>query len=171
MAHRLTSGLSPKCETPHGHNEYIEVFLKGKEDVALDLNANMVMLFEKSKGKWHRFIDDFVDHALQLNVNDPLIGYFEKNEKEKLARILTTLGDPTTEMLSACLMSKLQAFLDGENLPLDCTKILLEETPTNMVCLEGVRAFSKYLPPTNQEKLYWWERDDFTINDFAQNQT
>ena len=112
MAHRLISGASVKCSVPHGHNEFIRVFLQSSSSAfRLDGKENMVMLFEDIKRQWHFFIDNHVDHAFQMNESDPLLKFFEKEEPAKLSRLLLTPGDPTTEMLCACLMSKMQAFL------------------------------------------------------------
>ncbi len=165
MAHRLISGSSKKCSVPHGHNEMIRVFLQAKQSKPLDGHQNMVEIFENLKKKWHDFIDNHIDHAFQLSQKDPLINFFKDKEKETLKRIVITPGDPTTEMLCACLMSKLQVFLDGEGLFVNCTKIEIEETPTNMVSLQGEKVYLHYLP-TGSNKTAWWTRNDFSINDF-----
>lgn len=167
MAHRLISGLSPKCSVPHGHNEYVEVTMVAKEEKQLDGNVNMVELFGRAKDKWHRFIDEKIDHSLQLSDKDPLLDFFLKQEPEKLGKIVVLPGDPTTEMLCACFMSKVQKILDDENRGLVCRKVSIEETPTNTVVLEGAYAYEKYLPANLSSGKKWWERSDFSINDFS----
>lgn len=166
MAHRLISGLSPKCSIPHGHNEYVEVTLAAKKEKMLDGLVNMVELFETAKKRWHRFVDEKVDHSFQLSDKDPLLIFFQQNEPERLKKILVMPGDPTTEMLCACFMSKIQHFLDETANNLVCLGVKIEETPTNSVFLTGVRAYEKYLPLKQSEKKSWWERPDFSINDF-----
>jgi len=99
--------------------------------------ANMVEPFEIAKAHWHRWIDEQVDHALQLSDGDPLIGYFRNHEPDRLARLLVTPGDPTTEMLAACFMAKLNAFLAKDGSDLRCVEVVVEETPTNTVTFAG----------------------------------
>ena len=161
MAHRLISGCSPKCETPHGHNEFVLVELQKREDVALDGNQNMVEVFANCKNLWHKWIDDYVDHAFQLNSQDKIIHFFEQNEPEKLGRLLITPGDPSTEMLCALFQAKLSAFL-GATTDLHAYSITIEETPTNTAKIEGIDAWKLHLPDSNS---HWWCRADMTIND------
>ena len=163
MAHRLISGCSPKCETPHGHNEFVYVELQKKEDVALDGDQNMVEVFANCKALWHKWIDNHVDHAFQLNSNDPLIDFFREHEPEKLSRLLITPGDPSTEMLCALFQAKLTAFLSSTT-DLLVHSVTIEETPTNTAKIEGVDAWKKHLGDSD---VHWWCRDDMSINDFS----
>lgn len=162
MAHRLLSGKSPKCSIPHGHNEYIRVSLVSIKDTSLSKHDNMVANFADVKNCWHKFIDDKLDHCLQLSSKDPLIGYFKTNEIEQLKRILVCPGDPTTEILCACLMSKLDKLLINLNSPLRCIELEIQETPTNTVILTGLKAYEDHLPDGN----FWWGRSDQSINEF-----
>ena len=168
MAHRLNSDLSPKCSVPHGHNEFVSVFLEATSPKPLDGKHNMITLFEDAKHRWHAFVDGTLDHSFHLAEDDPLVHYFQKNEPKYLPRLLLTPGDPTTEILCACLMSKVQAFLTAAAVPLKCVKITLEETPTNTVTLSGEAAYTKVLPPKRMERTHplpWWCRPDDSIND------
>lgn len=164
MAHRLISGRSRKCMTPHGHNEIVSVRLAPKNPERLDGAANMVESFEQAKGQWHRWIDEHVDHALQLSEDDPLIAYFLEREPEIAPRLLVCPGDPTTEALAACFMAKLTAFLEADGGRLTCVELSIEETPTNRVTLTApadvlpLRARKPGMAP-------WWERADMSIND------
>lgn len=160
MAHRLIAGSSDKCATPHGHNEIVTVHL---QPVRLDVlcgQVNMVESFERAKSTWHSWIDNHVDHALQLSHTDPILDWFRMSEPQRLSRILITQGDPTTEMLSVCMMSKLNAFLAADGGRLQCVTIEIEETPTNTVRLTGPAA--DHFPPTERS---WWTRADMSIND------
>ncbi|QCE34823.1 6-carboxytetrahydropterin synthase [Acetobacteraceae bacterium] len=168
MAHRLISGSSPCCAIPHGHNEYVTVFLakgpnhKGEK---LDGHENMLLAFAEAKSRWHHFIDAHVDHVFQLSDKDPLLNFFQKEEPERLQRIMVTPGDPTTEMLATLLLSKLNAFLKEAGGLLSAKSIHIQETPTNAVRFEGnPQDFLPNLP--KKEKGYWWERADNSISDF-----
>lgn len=156
MAHRFTSGASPTCATPHGHNEDVTVELVAKSPVALDQRQNMVAEFGAVKKRWHRFIDRRVDHALQLSEHDPFLAIAREHFPEW--RLVVTPGDPTTELMATLLMAKCQAFLDDEELPLRCRRVLLEETPTNAVAFEG--HWREVL-----DRDGWWSRADNTTSD------
>jgi len=162
MGHRLIVGSSEKCSIPHGHNEIVTVTLRAAVPAALDAGANMVEPFERAKAVWHRWIDEHVDHALQLGEGDPLLGWFKAHEPHQLRRILVTQGDPTSEMLACCMMAKLNAFLDDDGGRLVCAEIRLEETPTNTVSFAGDPL--AFLP---RQTHAWWRRADMSINDLA----
>ena len=161
MAHRLISGKSKKCATPHGHNEFIRVYLQCHDPNALNHLDNMLINFADAKKKWHQFIDEHLDHTFQLGLADPMLAFFKDTQPELLKRIVITPGDPTTEMLCACLMSKLDHLLAGLKVNLYCSRFEIEETPTNTVILSGHQAYIPHLPQGN----HWWQRDDFSIND------
>lgn len=160
MAHRLISGCSPKCAIPHGHNEFVRVFLEVKETSTLDNKNNMIATFADAKTTWHQFVDDRLDHSFQISEDDPILSFFQKKEPILLERIITTPGDPTTEIMCACLMAKLSRFLEHAKSKLQCTRIELEETPTNTVILQGEGAYKTHLPDGD----FWWNRHDFSIN-------
>jgi 6-pyruvoyltetrahydropterin/6-carboxytetrahydropterin synthase len=162
MAHRLIAGPSAKCATPHGHNEFVQVRIQAVDPQSLDGHVNMVETFERAKSTWHRWIDEHVDHCLQLSDSDPLLDWFQAHEPATLARILVTPGDPTTEMLAACMMAKLNAILLAEGGKLRCVHIQIEETPTNTVSFEGDPL--AVLPRTTWSGA-WWLRADMSIND------
>ncbi|MBV1823296.1 6-pyruvoyl trahydropterin synthase family protein [Komagataeibacter oboediens] len=163
MAHRLLAGESERCALPHGHNEYIRAHLRATAPTALDGHANMVMPFQRAKGVWHGFIDDHVDHALQLAEDDPLLAWFTHNEPQRAQRILVTPGDPTTELLACLLMAKLNAFLAADGGALTCASIEIEETPTNTVRYSGDPL--AVLPCPRPAPQCWWRRPDMTLSD------
>ncbi len=162
MAHRFLSDVSPKCMTPHGHNETVTVRLAGAGSFRFG-GANMEAPFEAAKGRWKTWIDMHVDHAFQLNAADPLIGYFRDHEPARLTRLMTFPGDPTTEALAAAFWLKLQAFLSADDLPFTVTELRVEETPTNAVILtrDTFDAEACGLPAAA-----WPRRADWSINDF-----
>jgi 6-pyruvoyltetrahydropterin/6-carboxytetrahydropterin synthase len=161
MGHRLRRS-ERKCAIPHGHNEVVRVSLQGPETKRLDGASNDLAPFGAAKGRWHAWIDGQVDHALQLDEADPLIGYFRQHEPEMLDRIMTFPGDPTTELLAACFAAKANAILADEGLGLTCSRVEIEETPTNTVVFEGDPA--NVLPVVGGRDA-WWARPDDSIND------
>jgi 6-pyruvoyltetrahydropterin/6-carboxytetrahydropterin synthase len=167
MAHRLLAGRSRKCMVPHGHNEIVTARLVAVRPGRLDGEANMVEPFAEAKGLWHRWIDDHVDHAFQLSDTDPLLDYFRQREPELAERILVCPGDPTTEVLAACFMAKLSAFLTAAGGRLECVELSVEETPTNRVTFSGPAAAALPLRPAESDFVPWWERADMSINDLG----
>lgn len=168
MAHRLLAEGRGKCAIPHGHNEVVVVKLEAIAARRLDGAGNVVEPFESAKARWHCWIDEAVDHALQLSDSDPLIDFFREQEPGRLTRLLVTPGDPTTELLAACFMAKLNAFLADDGGRLRCVEVTIEETPTNSVVFAGdpfdflpSRASCGNRPP-------WWRRPDMTINDLGE---
>lgn len=161
MAHRLLADPTSKCIVPHGHNEFVTVRLEPVAQFRFG-GANAEAPFEAVKGRWHAWIDGAVDHALQLNEADPLIGYFRERESQRLERIMTFAGDPTTEALAACFWLKLSAFLAAEALPFAVSEVRVEETPTNAVVLTRASFDSSSCrhPPGR-----WPLRADMSIND------
>lgn len=131
MAHRLISGLSEKCAIPHGHNEIVTATLRAGSPAPLDGAIDMVEPFEQAKATWHRWIHEHIDHSLHLSAADPLLNWFATHEPHRLNRILVTPGDPTTEVLTVCMMAKLNAFLRADGGRLICDSIAVEETPAN----------------------------------------
>jgi 6-pyruvoyltetrahydropterin/6-carboxytetrahydropterin synthase len=163
MGHRLILGASEGCALPHGHNETVTVRLEATCPVRLDGAANMVLPFARAKATWHRWIDERLDHALQLGEDDPLLGWFALHEPARAARIVVTPGDPTTELMTCLMMAKLGAFLEAEGGTLRCAEIRLEETPTNAVAFDGDPL--AMLPATREAGRCWWRRPDMSIAD------
>jgi 6-pyruvoyltetrahydropterin/6-carboxytetrahydropterin synthase len=153
-----------RSAVPHGHNEIVTIRLRAVASSRLDGIANMVEPFERAKTIWHRWIDNNVDHALQLSENDPLLDWFAAHEPQRLRRILVTPGDPTTEVLACCMMAKISAFLAADGGRLSCAEIRIEETPTNAVTFDGSPATFLPMPETIRS---WWHRADMSINDLG----
>ncbi|MBO6933859.1 MAG: 6-carboxytetrahydropterin synthase [Deltaproteobacteria bacterium] len=156
MAHRLTSGAAAKCATPHGHDEYVTVELVSAEPRALDGDANMLVEFGRAKSRWHRFVDERLDHGFQLSTTDPLLAIAKERFGEW--RLIVTPGDPTTELMAALLAAKCQAILDDElDGALRVRRLTLQETPTNSVVFEGDPR--EVLPAGDG---WWWRADEST---------
>jgi len=161
MGHRLIAGGSETCALPHGHNELVTVHLRAARPAPLDGHANMVLPFERAKARWHRFVDERLDHALQLGEADPLLGWFREHEPTRAERIVVTPGDPTTELMACLLMAKLGAILQAEGDVLHAAAIIIEETPTNSVAFEGDPL--PMLPADRPAERCWWRRADMSI--------
>jgi 6-pyruvoyltetrahydropterin/6-carboxytetrahydropterin synthase len=162
-AHRFVedSNRASKCAQPHGHTWWIEVTL-AKEVSELSKDANILVTFETAKKQWHTWIDEHVDHCLKLNSKDPLVDFI-RNDNPK-GRLLITPGDPTTEILTVIFKAKLEAFLKADGLGLYCKSVKIDETQTNSIVFSGASA--PYLPIDPTGSAYWWNRADFTTNDF-----
>ena len=165
MGHRLILGASERCALPHGHNETVTVRLQATRPARLDGAANMVLPFARAKATWHRWIDERLDHALQLGETDPLLAWFLAHEPARAARILVTPGDPTTELMACLMMAKLGAFLEADGGLLRCVEIRLEETPTNSVTFDGDPW--SMLPSPRIPAPRWWQRPDLSIADLS----
>ena len=159
MAHRLLSGAAPRCSVPHGHNEVVVVEIVASDERTLNPSTNMLAEFSVVKKRWFQWIDKTVDHSFHIADSDPLIAYFRDHEPETLARCLITPGDPTTEILAACFMAKLNVFLSGQGLA--CSRMTIHETPTNSVVFAGDPS------PVLPDGDYWWWRQDDAINEFV----
>jgi 6-pyruvoyltetrahydropterin/6-carboxytetrahydropterin synthase len=166
-AHRFLGTASEQCRTPHGHNWFVRITVIADEPVALDADRNMLGEFKKTKTEWHRFVDERIDHSFQLNGKDPLIDWFRTHEPARLDHILTTPGDPTTEMLAVLWQCKAQTILSTAGTGLLVSEVHLEETPTNSVSVIGAHAYREHLPATLPDgRPPWWMRADSSINDF-----
>lgn len=163
MGHRLIHGASESCALPHGHNEFVTVRLKSTAPARLDGHANMPVSFQTAKQTWHRFVDERLDHALQLAGDDPLLAWFKAHEPTRAARIVVTPGDPTTELMTCLLMAKVNAFLLAEGGVLRCSELSIEETPTNTVSFDGDPA--DFIPHSSSGQTHWWNRPDMSISD------
>ncbi len=165
MSHRLFNLKNSKCFVPHGHNEFVKVHLVSDGDDALDGISNMTNKFETLKKTWHNWIDNAVDHSMQMTAADPLLDYFKEKEPENLKHLLITPGDPTTEVLAACFFSKINAFLRHEKLLMKCVRLEIEETPTNTVVFHGDPKKAISCAQYDGPEIPWWERPDMSIND------
>lgn len=158
MAHRLLTDSSGKCLTPHGHDEVVTVTLRPLQPMDFG-GSNMTAAFEKAKGRWHGWIDSCVDHAFQLNLADPLLAYFKAQEPERLPRIMTFEGDPTTEALAIAFLRKLTAFLEADGL-FAAEAVKVQETPTNACSLTAADLAAIDWSPGG-----WARRADDSLND------
>ena len=92
-----------KCRFPHGHTRKVELVLEAE---ALDGN-DMVCDFKAVKGAVGEFLDQF-DHAMCMNVEDPMYPQMKKQYGE---RVIGFEKDPTTEVLARIIHDHLQTQL------------------------------------------------------------
>jgi 6-pyruvoyltetrahydropterin/6-carboxytetrahydropterin synthase len=93
-----------KCRFPHGHSRKIELVL---EAAALDGN-DMVCDFKAVKAVIGEYLAQF-DHAMCMNVADPMFGEMKKRYGEQIIGFEQV--DPTTEVLAKTVCDCLQARL------------------------------------------------------------
>ncbi len=162
-AHRLIEGENGNtiCAQPHGHTWQIRAHLSPTSDVRLNNQENTIALFSKVKKDWHNFIDNHIDHSFIFNHRDPLLDFMR--EQLPGGRHVVVPGDPTTEIVSVVLKSKLDAILKVSGLELMCESMEVNETQTNCVTFSG-NPFEQ-LPKGSNPETYWWNRPDMTTND------
>ena len=165
MAHRLIADATSRCAVPHGHNEYVKVALEPTTEIEFG-GSNYAASFAQLKTRWHGFVDRSLDHAFQLNLTDPLLGYFKEHEAHRLNQVLTMDGDPTTEALVIALWRKLEAIIAAEGLPFRLAELAIEETPTNTVLARGLTEAERAWPLAG-----WCDRADNSINDILPPET
>lgn len=165
MAHRLIADATSRCAVPHGHNEFVRVTLEPTAEIDFG-GSNYAASFARLKSRWHGFVDRSLDHAFQLNLDDPLLGFFQQHEPHRLNQVLTIDGDPTTEALVIALWRKLEAILADEALPFRLAELAIEETPTNTVLSRGLSAAERAWSPGA-----WCDRADNSINDLLPAET
>ncbi len=90
-----------KCRFPHGHTRKIELVLEAD---ALDSN-DMVCDFKAVKTMVGEYLDRF-DHAMCMNVDDPMFAVMKKQYGEQI--IGFEQQDPTTEVLAKVVCDHLQ---------------------------------------------------------------
>ena len=97
-----------KCRFPHGHTRKVELIL---EAVALDGN-DMVCDFKAVKNMVGDYLDRF-DHAMCMNVADPMYAEMKKRYGEQIIGFEQV--DPTTEVLAKVIFGHLQHELGGND--------------------------------------------------------
>jgi 6-pyruvoyltetrahydropterin/6-carboxytetrahydropterin synthase len=122
-SHRLLH-YQGKCRNLHGHRFRVEVWITGQTDPA----SQILMDYDLIKTVIERF-----DHQVILNEIDPLVDCLTRFQT-----VITTPGDPTSEMIASRIRDLLQAEppLNGPGAQL--TRIRVWESPT--CCAEIIYA-------------------------------
>ena len=151
-AHRFTDASS-KCSTPHGHTWWTTLTLEhSSSDINLD--KNFATDFKDLKSGWKKFIDNELDHHFFLNADDTLANYLFETEPN--LNIKLTPGDPTTEVLAALFFRKAEGLLKNFN-HVTVSSLLLEETPTNSICINKKDADQLIERLELKQKSKWWQ--------------
>jgi 6-pyruvoyltetrahydropterin/6-carboxytetrahydropterin synthase len=114
-SHRLLH-YQGKCANLHGHRWKIEVWIEGEPDaktgILLDYNV-----IKEAIGKY--------DHQIILNCDDPMVACIEKFQ-----HVLTTPGDPTSELLARIFKEDLDGICLVQRIAAHVIKIRVWESPT-----------------------------------------
>jgi len=113
-SHRLLH-YQGKCANLHGHRWKIEVWIEGEPDaktgILLDYNV-----IKEAIGKY--------DHQIILNGDDPMVECIEKFQ-----HVLTTPGDPTSELLARIFKRDLDDICLKQHISAHVIKIRVWESP------------------------------------------
>lgn len=163
FARRFLSGTSEKHAMPHGFEASVTIVLAETVTVELDGKTNKTEIFDQVKAIWTHWVDKAVDGAMQCSEADPLLAFFAQYEPQRLGQIMQMPGDPTTELLACCMMAKIKAFLQKDQIPLDCLQLQIEAPAKNILTFTGDPAAS--IPQIHNTDP-WWNRPDMSINNF-----
>ncbi len=113
-SHRLLH-YKGKCANLHGHRWKVEVWIEGEPDattgILLDYN-----IIKQAIGKY--------DHQIILNRDDPMAACIEKFQ-----HVLTTPGDPTSELLARIFKEDLDGICHAQDIEAHVIKIRVWESP------------------------------------------
>ncbi len=114
-SHRLLH-YKGKCASLHGHRWKAEVWIAGEPD------ATTGILIDYNTIK--QIIEKF-DHQILLNAADPMVACIEKFQ-----RVITTPGEPTSELLAALIRDELNEHCRAHQITAKVTKVRVWESPT-----------------------------------------
>ena len=115
-SHRLLH-YQGKCANLHGHRWKIEVWVEGEPDsrtnILIDYNT-----IKEIVGKY--------DHQTILNAEDPMVPFIEKFQP-----VITTPGDPTSELLALLIRKELYAYCKIHGIDVTIPRIRVWESPNS----------------------------------------
>jgi 6-pyruvoyltetrahydropterin/6-carboxytetrahydropterin synthase len=114
-SHRLLH-YQGKCAQLHGHRWKVEVWLEGIVDQVTGILADYNMIREA--------IEQY-DHQVILNRDDPMVACLQQFQA-----VITTPGDPTSELLAYLLMDQINTTCNATGLDARVVKIRVWESPT-----------------------------------------
>jgi len=114
-SHRLLHYVG-KCNCLHGHRWKVEVWIEG------DINEKTKIVVDYCIIK--KLIEKF-DHQVILNKDDPMVMCLEKFQKP-----VTTIGDPTSELLAFTIKKMLNNEPEMKSNHAKIQKIRVWESPT-----------------------------------------
>ena len=115
-SHRLLH-YQGKCANLHGHRWKVEVWMEGEPDPATQILIDYSLI--------KKVIDKY-DHQIILNRDDPMVACMEKFQ-----HVITTPGDPTSELIAAIIRDDLYAVCRERNIRATVPKIRVWESPTS----------------------------------------
>ena len=121
-SHRLLH-YAGKCHNLHGHRWKVEVWIEGGPDPV----SCIVLDYARIKQVVQRF-----DHQIVLNEADPMVAAIEAFHP-----VITTRGDPTSELLAKIIADDLDAECRNARVAARVTSIRVWESPN--ACAELVR--------------------------------
>jgi 6-pyruvoyltetrahydropterin/6-carboxytetrahydropterin synthase len=115
-SHRLLH-YKGKCANLHGHRWKVEVWIEGEPDVTTKIliDYNLIKL---TIGKY--------DHQIILNRDDPMVPCIEKFQ-----HVMTTPGDPTSELLAVLIRDDLYEVCRAQGIQAAIPKIRVWESPNS----------------------------------------
>ncbi len=113
-SHRLLH-YQGKCANLHGHRWKVEVWIEGEPDAT----TNILIDYNTIKQIIERF-----DHQIILNRDDPMVPCIEKFQQ-----VMTTPGDPTSELLAVVFKDDLNKACKSQGINAKVTKIRVWESP------------------------------------------
>jgi 6-pyruvoyltetrahydropterin/6-carboxytetrahydropterin synthase len=114
-SHRLLH-YQGKCHNLHGHRWKVEIRITG----SVDEQTNILVDYNEIKKVVNRF-----DHQIILNEKDPMVPRIEEFHP-----VITTPGDPTSELLAALIRDAIEAeyATSGRNIRVESIRVW--ESPT-----------------------------------------
>jgi 6-pyruvoyltetrahydropterin/6-carboxytetrahydropterin synthase len=115
-SHRLLH-YKGKCANLHGHRWKVEVWIRGEPDATTQIliDYNLIKL---TIAKY--------DHQIILNRDDPMVSCIEKFQ-----HVITTNGDPTSELLASIIRHELYEVCREQGIRATITKIRVWESPNS----------------------------------------
>ncbi|MCX6687873.1 MAG: 6-carboxytetrahydropterin synthase [Methanoregula sp.] len=114
-SHRLLH-YKGKCANLHGHRWKVEVWVEGEPDATTGILIDYNVIRE--------IVEKF-DHQILLNAADPMAACIEKFQ-----HVITTTGDPTSELLADLLRQDLTRYCGSHQITAKVTKIRVWESPS-----------------------------------------
>ena len=115
-SHRLLY-YKGKCANLHGHRWRVEVWIEGEPDPSTQILIDYSLIKQ---------VIDKYDHQIILNRDDPMVPCIQKFNP-----VITTPGDPTSELLATIIRDNLYAACRDLGIKITITKIRVWESPTS----------------------------------------
>jgi 6-pyruvoyltetrahydropterin/6-carboxytetrahydropterin synthase len=134
-AHRLINGYPGNCAHVHGHSWVARVTLTLRRNEDLD-QYDFVEDYASFK-PLRAWVDTHWDHAILLNLNDPLYRVLNSEEfrvNGRLHRVVGFNSNPTSEAVARELLTQAQMFLQNDRVWV--SRVEVEETCTSRCTLE-----------------------------------